>query len=268
MAGEPRFFLTTREKEYALGEGEHVVGRTTASDLHMPSDQVSRKHARVIVGAEFLEVEDLGSLNGTFVNGERLVARQVLLPGDRVRFGDRELLVRAALSALEHEIRTPITSGYAKLPELHQPTVIVTALTDDEPTLPSSDPRRADGVLVALRDDALAEELVRAALAGGSELPFRAVSLHDLYAELGQAGRGALVLDVDALGPALPDLLKAWRGPGREADPVVVVGGLGVREGDDVARRLGVDAFVPALGPRADVAAAILAALQASRDAG
>jgi FHA domain len=55
-----------------FGEGEHVLGRDPALDLCVDSSSVSRRHARLrIVGREAV-LEDLGSKNGTFVNGKRL----------------------------------------------------------------------------------------------------------------------------------------------------------------------------------------------------
>ena len=261
MAGAPRFHLTSREGDVALAEGEHVIGRTAQCDVQIQSDQVSRRHARLTVTAEFFHIEDLGSLNGTFVNGAKIAAKQILLPGDRVRIGDRDFLVRGTLSPAEHEIRTPITSGYAKLPDLHLPSVIVSQIEDDEPTLPTPDGPSAAAVLVGLGDPALAEALILTAIARGTHVPFRAVALDDLYGELGNAGPGGLVLDVEALGPTLPDLVRAWRGPGRRKDPIVLVGNLDEGDGADLAAKSGADAFVAATRPYPEVVAEVLEAL-------
>jgi len=262
MPAEPRFFLISREREHALAEGEYVIGRTAASDLQVGGDQVSRTHARLTVAGDFLYVEDLQSLNGTFVNGARTSARQIMLPGDRVRFGDQEFFVRGLLGPAEHEIRTPVTSGYARLPDLHLPSVIVSQSRDDEPTMPSPDRAAPAAVLVGLGDPALAAALLRAAKARGDALPFRAVALDGLYGEIGGAGAGGLVLDVEALGPTVPDLVKAWRGPTARRDPVVLVGKMDEVQGDDMAARFGADAFVCAEArPVAAIVSAILEAL-------
>jgi two-component system, cell cycle response regulator len=67
--------------------GEVVIGRDAACAVRLPADDVSRRHARVIpdVAGGHL-VEDLGSTNGTFVNGAR-VERRHLAGGDRLDLG-------------------------------------------------------------------------------------------------------------------------------------------------------------------------------------
>ncbi len=51
---------------------EFVVGRSSESDLVLPQDEVSRKHARFVHRGDHYEVHDLGSVNGTLVNGDRV----------------------------------------------------------------------------------------------------------------------------------------------------------------------------------------------------
>jgi pSer/pThr/pTyr-binding forkhead associated (FHA) protein len=64
-----------------------VLGRQ-AADLVLEDPQVSRRHASVRPAGDALEVEDHGSLNGTWVNGARVGGATRLAPGDRVRLGD------------------------------------------------------------------------------------------------------------------------------------------------------------------------------------
>jgi len=71
-------------------EGELVLGRLEEADVDItfPDDQlVSRRHARVRPVEGALEIEDVGSLNGTFVNGERISAARRLGSGDMVGIG-------------------------------------------------------------------------------------------------------------------------------------------------------------------------------------
>jgi hypothetical protein len=73
--------------EYPLGDsGELVIGRSSELDLVLVEDMVSRKHARVTLGAAGITIADLGSTNGTFVNGEK-VRRAQLKEGDRILIG-------------------------------------------------------------------------------------------------------------------------------------------------------------------------------------
>ncbi len=69
-----------------------TVGRASIADLILDAALVSRIHCRLEANEETLEVIDLESTNGVFVNGRR-VARAHLIPGDRLKVGRVELLV-------------------------------------------------------------------------------------------------------------------------------------------------------------------------------
>ncbi len=73
-----------------IDRGGFMVGRSWEAVLRLPNDGVSRFHARVERSKDgVLVLSDLGSSNGTFVNGRRLKQPQTLRHGDRVRFGPR-----------------------------------------------------------------------------------------------------------------------------------------------------------------------------------
>ena len=76
-------------------EDEQFLGREVDGAGYLgESDQVSRRHARLSRLADGgLAIEDLGSLNGTVVNGERLERQRRLAPGDSVKIGDVLLIV-------------------------------------------------------------------------------------------------------------------------------------------------------------------------------
>lgn len=69
-----------------------TIGRATVADLVLDVALVSRVHCRLEANAETLEVTDLDSTNGTYVNGDR-VSRRHLIPGDVLRVGRVELQV-------------------------------------------------------------------------------------------------------------------------------------------------------------------------------
>jgi hypothetical protein len=69
-----------------------IVGRGPESGLSVDGDEfASAQHARIDTGTDGVWVEDLGSTNGTFVNGARVTERRLLQTGDVVRVGQTEL---------------------------------------------------------------------------------------------------------------------------------------------------------------------------------
>jgi hypothetical protein len=78
----------TRGSVFALGD-EITVGRAATCTVGMPDDSfVSQLHARVFRDAGSVMVEDLGSTNGTYLNGKRLTAAERITKGDRVQIGN------------------------------------------------------------------------------------------------------------------------------------------------------------------------------------
>jgi len=100
----PRFVLrgvsgSTFGKTYPLF-GSMTIGRAADCELTIPGEEISRKHARIKVMTDGVEVEDLGSANGTFINGKR-VAKETAHGGDELRFDT----VRFMLVAPGEEIK-------------------------------------------------------------------------------------------------------------------------------------------------------------------
>lgn len=82
--------------EFPLPEdGEIVIGRSSELDMVLVEDMVSRRHAKILVEAGDIFLEDLGSTNGSFVNGEK-VSRTKLAEGDRILIGTSIIKVVAS----------------------------------------------------------------------------------------------------------------------------------------------------------------------------
>lgn len=75
-------------------EGDQLnVGRDSSNDITINDAEISRRHARLTFQGGKYVLEDLGSTNGTFVNGQRLAGPRVLKPGEVVSFGEQIVLV-------------------------------------------------------------------------------------------------------------------------------------------------------------------------------
>jgi hypothetical protein len=77
-----------------LIEGRTTVGRSEESDIFLVDPSVSRNHASLTVEGDAVLVQDLGSTNGTYVNGDRVVKTH-LVPGDVLIFGNTQLRLEA-----------------------------------------------------------------------------------------------------------------------------------------------------------------------------
>jgi pSer/pThr/pTyr-binding forkhead associated (FHA) protein len=76
------------ETRFPVHNGETSLGRSSASDIVLKSDDyASGRHARLTRHGGLLYVEDVGSTNGTFVNGRKTVGATPLRHGDIVRIG-------------------------------------------------------------------------------------------------------------------------------------------------------------------------------------
>ena len=82
--------------EFPLPEaGEIVIGRSSELDMVLVEDMVSRRHAKISVEGGDIFLEDLGSTNGSFVNGEK-ISRTKLAEGDRILIGTSIIKVVAS----------------------------------------------------------------------------------------------------------------------------------------------------------------------------
>jgi predicted component of type VI protein secretion system len=83
----------TPGKTFALTKNEMYIGRDISNDIVINDAEVSRKHVRLILQAGQYVLEDLGSTNGTFINGQRISGPQVLQSEQTIQMGENVVLV-------------------------------------------------------------------------------------------------------------------------------------------------------------------------------
>lgn len=93
-AGGLSYRLLWGIREIALQDGENVLGREQSAAIWIDDSSVSRRHARVVIDESGAVVEDLGSKNGTLVNGRRLKKKELLSDGDAIVVGPARLTLR------------------------------------------------------------------------------------------------------------------------------------------------------------------------------
>jgi len=85
--------------EVALLEGENLIGRDPEAVVTVISDRASRRHARIVIGDGRSVLEDLGSKNGTLLNGQPVDGSMPLHDGDEILIGRQSFAYCAAPSA-------------------------------------------------------------------------------------------------------------------------------------------------------------------------
>ncbi len=78
---------------YPLEAAEIIIGRDASNLIAINDAEVSRKHAKLIQQNSTYVIQDLGSTNGTFINGQRITTSQELKPGDTVTLGENIVLM-------------------------------------------------------------------------------------------------------------------------------------------------------------------------------
>ncbi len=98
VAARARACLVFENRSWMLLEGPNVIGR--ASDASIPYDVagVSRHHARIVVSRDGVTLEDLGSKNGTYLQGKRITSAP-LSDGDEIQIGKARMIFRFAPSS-------------------------------------------------------------------------------------------------------------------------------------------------------------------------
>ncbi|HEX7700631.1 MAG TPA: SpoIIE family protein phosphatase [Kofleriaceae bacterium] len=102
-------------RRYKLGEGEYVIGRRSDCQIFVPDMRVSRQHARLWRDGENWTCEDLGSNNGTYINGVRLQSATQLRHDDEITIANNKIRVEA---------NDPASDGSPKHPEGNIVTIV------------------------------------------------------------------------------------------------------------------------------------------------
>lgn len=139
----PRIQLTVsggEPREHTLTQKEITFGRVAENDIVIENPDISRRHARLIQDEGGYRIEDLGSSNGTYLNGERISAPRLLQHGDRIRLGqsveftyEAPVLVAASAERMATVVEKPgareatvLGEDLPEMPPAAPPTLTVT----------------------------------------------------------------------------------------------------------------------------------------------
>ena len=113
MPNGPQYALRFISGKYQGGEfplrmnREIIIGRSSDLDMVLVEDMVSRRHAKISSTDAEIYIQDMGSTNGTFVNGEKINGRALLNEGDRILVGTSIIKVVAVEGALAQRRARP-----------------------------------------------------------------------------------------------------------------------------------------------------------------
>lgn len=91
-------------RSFSLTRDITVIGRREDCDLRIPLGEVSRKHCRLVRDGDSLRLEDLGSSNGTYHNGQR-IQEATLRPGDSIQVGPLVFVLQIDGVPADHELQ-------------------------------------------------------------------------------------------------------------------------------------------------------------------
>lgn len=91
-----RYSVVINGVAFALREGRNIIGREADADIRLALPAVSRRHAVVTIDGDDAFVQDMGSRNGTYVNGEKLETARPLRSGDEIRIAQTAIRFQIA----------------------------------------------------------------------------------------------------------------------------------------------------------------------------
>jgi predicted component of type VI protein secretion system len=123
-------------RRYPINRDMTVIGRREDCDLRIPLSDVSRKHCRLVKEADTVRVEDLGSSNGTFRNGER-VQEANLEAGDTIKVGPVNFVIQIDGAPADDDLKV-----YAEAPPTEPELEEISA--GESPTVAEEAPEEFD----------------------------------------------------------------------------------------------------------------------------
>lgn len=195
---------------FELSGDETVIGRHPDCSLQINSNMVSRKHARVVISDNEFLVEDMGSGNGTFVNGKKIEGPTMLHHEDRIKLGPVLLRFENALSAGQRFV--PIHPMESRSFRDEQPTFRFHVDEDDKSAKMTSQATGYGQLDVRPEVKLKAVLEISRAMAGASDLDTLFPKILDtLFAIFPHTDRGCILIKDETSDKMIPRAMKHRR---------------------------------------------------------
>lgn len=213
-------------KTHELTAAESVLGRHPECEIVLDSNMVSRKHAKVIRDGSLFYLEDLGSGNGTTLNGEKILERTLLKHEDRIKFGpilmrfeDQSAVATGRMPAPPPP-RRPAPIAQVPAPAVPQNTMVgdfrfdLTSAEEDSSLITGSQSGLTPYGSIQVRPEAKLEAVleITRSLAGTVDLQkILPKVLDSLFTIFPQADRGCVLLKEEGQVNMVPRAMKHRR---------------------------------------------------------
>lgn len=199
--------------QHELREGTILVGRLTASDIQINDKTVSGRHAQITVDANGVFLEDLGSRNGTRVNGQAVTARVLLTHGDQIEFSGVPYRFEDQPDAgrLAQDLRATPPAAEITQPV---PTVEIADATDDASRIMDSAKSSSRFDALDVNPEAKLKAILDLStrLVGSVDLDSQLPAVLDtLFSVFKYADRGCILLKDEVTGQLIPRAFKHRR---------------------------------------------------------
>jgi pSer/pThr/pTyr-binding forkhead associated (FHA) protein len=196
-----------RTREIPLKGKEIVLGRQKGCSIRIASHEISRLHCCLRVKDQKVSIRDLGSANGTFVNGQQVKGERLLLHGDRIQLGDLVFLVeyergKEVLAGLPVDEFEYVGEVVQEVKVLGEPQPRAAVARPPTPAFPTTRPRRIDTPALPVEEEAI-DALPAADVIDSAAKPVSSSALPT--AEVEQSGLPLAQSRSPATAPVTPD---------------------------------------------------------------
>lgn len=146
------------DKRYDITAVTNTLGRSPNNEIVIHDPEISRRHAQIVQQQHGFAIEDMGSTNGTFVNGQRCTGLTPLRGGERIELGDTVSLIFHMAAPAAHTSPHPDDEDTADLPPVKVPPPGITATDQHLDVSPDVSPGVSVGVSADVSPDVLPSE--------------------------------------------------------------------------------------------------------------
>ncbi|MGE3316505.1 MAG: FHA domain-containing protein, partial [Planctomycetaceae bacterium] len=197
---------------YELNRDETILGRHPDCTIQLASDMVSRKHAQVTRVGDAYFVEDLGSGNGTYLNGKRIEGRTALKPEDRIKLGP--VLLRFHIKTPAPQKAVAAVGGGSTDHSTQQFRIDFAGEENDSATIMDSASNEGGFGILAVQPEAKLKAVIEITRSLAGTVNVQALLpriLDTLFSVFPQADRGVILLKDPESGEMVPAAQKHRR---------------------------------------------------------